>query len=115
MRLFHKWGYTNGYECGVLDTKDQYERHIALLTEQLAESRSLTMAANHRADATFDQLMLQVGRQPVSQAAAVERQMIVQANIDRHGVVKENAFEEFPIGHEKGSYKTVDEARLDVH
>lgn len=107
-----KIGYTRGYEAGVAATKEVYERQVALLTEQLAESRAQTEAANSRADATFDQLMLRVGSQPVSLAATTERHNVVKSIMDRHGVVEPNAFEEFPLGDTRGSYKDADAARL---
>lgn len=108
-----RFGYTRGYEAGYDAAKENYERQLALLTEQLSEARATGEAANVRADAIFDQFMLKMGAQPVSRAAQTERHEIVRASIDRHGIMQENAFEEYPIGDERGSFKTYDDAALD--
>lgn len=108
-----KFGYTRGYEAGYEACKEAYERQLALLTDQLADARTVATAANARADATFDQFMLRAGAQPVSLAAQTERHDIVKATIDRHGIVQENAFEEYEIGDERGVFKTYEAAALE--
>lgn len=107
-----KIGYTRGYEAGVAAASERYERQVALLTEQLADARANAEAANSRADATFDQLMLRIGSQPVSLAATTERREVVQKLMDRHGVVEADAFEEYPLGDPRGRYKDADAARI---
>lgn len=107
-----KFGYERGYEAGYATCKEQYERQVALLTEQLADARASERAAITRADNTFDQFMLKVGAQPVSAPAQQLRHDLVKEAINRHGIVEPDAFEEFPLGDERGQYKTADDASL---
>lgn len=107
-----KFGYTRGYADGYAAAKDAYERQIALLAEQVSDARAFAAAAVARADATFDQLAIRLGAQPVSAPALQLRHEAVRANMDRHGVVQEDAFEELELGAAGSAYQNAEAAML---
>jgi len=109
-------GYKHGYDDGRVQALQEFERILAVLREELADSRADAAKQSHRADAACDLLLGHLGARAISLAGETRE----TERADRHvNAVKQLASlpdptEELPIGHPFGLYQSEADARIDA-
>src|SRR5258708_3218961 len=60
-----KFGYSNGHVAGFTAASEIYERQIAILREELADTRAALADEKLRAEGAVDQLLLRIGARAI--------------------------------------------------
>lgn len=108
-----KFGFLKGYLAGETAATSRFERLNTLLTEQLVDARFSEKQQRERADRAVDLLVKHMGLPEISASAQAER--LVRASANVHDAVPSlplDPYEDLPVGHPFGSYKTGSEAAL---
>lgn len=105
-------GYAEGYARGRADAKEDFERLLAILREELASNMDQLAEERARADRATDSLLGVLGSRAVSAAgiSQYERQAESEANLARS--VNHDPFAELPLGDPNGSFETLEQALI---
>lgn len=112
MKLGYWKGFTDGEREGYLRGVQEFERVLAVLREELADTRADRGAQSHRADAACDLLLGHLGARAISLAG--EQREAERA--DRHVkavqtlTMMPDPTDELPMGHPMGIFKSDAEA-----
>lgn len=115
MRFGYWKGHADGVKEGRLQTLQEFERILAVLREELSDSRATAADQSHRADAAVDLLLGHLGARAISIAgekSEVERQERHLQTV-RTLTTMPDPTEELPYGHPNASYASSREARVD--
>lgn len=106
-------GYMRGYIDGQRAASAPLERNNQMLMEQLADLRFEAKAQRERADRAVDLLVERMGLSGISASVVAERAAVAAtpAPNPNHAFPRD-PFDELPLGHPMGSYKTSEEAAL---
>lgn len=106
-------GFMRGYLEGQREATSRLERTMQLLSEQLADLRFELRAQRERADRAVDLVVRQMGLPEISGSALAERAASANRTMmNTRPTIPNDPFEDMPIGHPNGSYKTQEEAAL---
>lgn len=115
MRVGYWKGHRDGYEAGRVQALHEFERVLAVLREELADSRAAAADQSHRADGAVDLLLGHLGAKAISLAG----QKVEAERAERHIrsvqtiTTMPDPTDELPYGHPNSLYKSEKEARVD--
>lgn len=104
--------YAQGYEKGRADAKEDFERLLGVLREELATKANQLVDAMERADRATDALLGVLGSRAVSTPGLREYERRVETEANFAKGANADPFAELPIGDPNGTFQTIEQAMI---